>query len=266
MRQDSDNKFTAKIIRAPALLNDSKIFLSTWDEKLSIEQNLQIATQQNIFGRRARSYVKQILESFRERFIFGDERDRALRRLVKSPLHPDIIDKILYCHTAIADPLLYHFVTDFLYELQTLDRKTISTREAQDYISKLAREGKTTTVWSDTVCNRVARNILTSLRDFHILDGAVKKYIAPVYMPIETFVYVAFHVYKKVKSGEKVLQHNDWKLYLLDAFSVERLFMEAQQNKFLNYQAAGNIIRISFKQQSYEELADAIIARATQSA
>lgn len=261
-----NSKYTAKIIRVPALLNDTKVFLTHWDPQLTIDQNFKRAARENILGKRTRSYTNQILRALRERFIFGDERDIALRKLVNSYLSPNIVDMILYYYTALADPLLYNFVTEFLFKLYRQGTKIISTREAENYIIQLSQQGYTTKKWTEKVCNRVAQNILTSLRDFHILNGAAKKHIAPIYMPLETFVYVAFNIYQKVSSGEKILQHEDWKLYLLDAFSVERLFIEAQQAKFLDYQAAGNLIRITFKQQSYVELADAIIARATQGA
>ena len=63
--------------------------------------------------------------------------------------------------------------------------------------------GKTNTSWSDTVCNRVARNVLTTLRDFHILEGKVKKNIAPVYLPIESFVYIAYLLNREFSRGRK---------------------------------------------------------------
>ena len=39
----------------------------------------------------------------------------------------------------------------------------IVAKGAQQYIKKLSDEGKTVSPWGDTVCNRVARNILTTL-------------------------------------------------------------------------------------------------------
>ena len=70
--------------------------------------------------------------------------------------------------------------------------------------------GKMNTIWSDTVCNRVARNVLTTLRDFHVLEGKVKKNIAPVYLPIEAFAYIAYLLNRESPGGDKVLHHPDW--------------------------------------------------------
>ncbi len=252
--------YTAKIIKAPALLHDTKVFLSHWDEGLTADENIQKAITDNIFGRPARSYVKQFLSAFKERYVFGDERDRALRKLVRHSKDNAVTDRILYYHTAHADRLMYDFVAHHLFELHSRGVEIISTKQSQEYAKKLSDEGKTSTRWGDTVCNRVARNMLAALRDFHVLEGNVKKRIAPVYLPIEAFLYVSFYLGREVKSGDKVIQHQDWKLFLIGAPTVERLFLEAHQRGFLSYQAAGNLVRIEHRFKSLEEVVDAIVS------
>jgi len=261
MSEEIKLPYTSKIIRAPALLDDTKIFLSHWDEGLTVDENIQKAIEENIFGRPARSYVKQFLGAFKERYIFGDERDRALRMLVRKGHDNTVINRILYYHTALADSLLYDFVAGYLYEQQSRGTAHISAREAQQYIKKLSADGKTTTPWKDTVCNRVAQGLLSTLRDFSILAGKVKKKIAPVYLPIEAFIYVAFCIGREVKSGEKIVYHQDWKLFLIDAMTVERLFLEAHQQGYLSFQTAGKLVRIEFRYTSIEGIVDAIVSR-----
>jgi len=252
--------YTAKIIRAPALLHDTRVFLSHWDEGLSVDENIQKAISDNIFARPARFYVKQFLTAFRERYIFGDEWDAALRKLVRKGKDDAVIDRVLYYHTAHADNLLYDFVVNYIFTAQSRGIEYISTKNAQEYIKNLSDEGKTTSKWGDTVCNRVARNTLTSLRDFHILEGNVKKRIAPVYLPIEAFLYIAFSIGMKIEAGDKVVNHQDWRLFLIDAATVERLFLEAHQNGFLSYQTAGNLVRIQHRFKSIGEVVDAIVS------
>ena len=259
MSSDDSKAYTAKIIRAPALIHDTKVFLSCWDEALSVDENIQKAISDNIFARPARFYVKQFLTAFRERYVFGDERDAALRKLVRRGKDNAVIDRILYYYTTHADNLLYDFVVNYIFAAQSRGVEYISTKDAQEYTKKLSDEGKTSSKWGDTVCNRVARNILTSLRDFHILEGNVKKRIAPVYLPIEAFLYIAFSIGREVNSGDKVVNHQDWKLFLIDTATVERLFLEAHQRGFLSYQTAGNLMRIEYRFKSIGEVVDAIV-------
>jgi hypothetical protein len=259
IRKNKDIKYNSKIIKAPALLSDAKLFLSQWDPQLSQEKNIDDAIQYNILGKTSRNFGKNIIGVFKKRFIFGDDQDEALRLLIRSSIESSIVDRILYYYTVQSDSLLYDFVTEYLFNLNFIGDTIITTNKAQKFFKKVSDSGKTSTSWSDTVCNRVARNVLTTLRDFHILEGKVKKNIAPVYLPVETFVYVAYLLCRKSPGGEKILQHPDWKLFLLTPNLVEKLFLEAHQHGYLKYYAAGSIIRITFKQKTIVEVVNDII-------
>ena len=258
-KKKKDIKYNSKIIKAPALLSDAKLFLSQWDPHLSQEKNIENAIQYNILGKTSRNFGKNIIGAFKERFIFGDDQDEAIRSLIKSSIEPKIVDRILYYYTARSDSLLYDFVTQYLFELNLIGDTVITTRKAQNFFKIVSEAGKTNTLWSDTVCNRVARNVLTTLRDFHILEGKVRKNIAPVYLPIESFVYIAYLLNRNSPGGEKVLHHSDWKLFLLNSNMVEKLFLEAHQHGYLRYYSAGSIIRITFKQNNVVEVVNDII-------
>lgn len=252
-------KYNSKIIKAPALLSDAKLFLSQWDSEISPEKNIDNAIQFNILGKTSRNFGKNIIGEFKNRFIFGDDQDEALRLLIQSSIESRIVDRILYYYTALSDPLLYDFVTQYLFECNLIGDTIITTNKAEKFFKKVSDQGKTSKPWSETVCNRVARNMLTSLRDFHILEGKVKKNIAPVYLPVESFVYIAYLLNQNSPGGEKILHHPDWKLFLLTPSLVEKLFLEAHQHGYLRYYAAGSIIRINFKQKNIIEIVNDII-------
>jgi len=256
-----EKRYTSKIIKVAAHISDAKIFLSEWNEDLSSEENLDIFVQHNIFGKPSRMAVKNILLIFKERFLLGDDRDKALRRLVKADVDQTIVNRILYYHTTLADKLLYDFVTKYLYGLYLKGDLLIFTKKAQEYIQKLSIEGKTVTPWSETVCNRVTLNILSTLRDFNLLEGKTKKKTTPPYLPTEAFVYIAYLLFHQNLSGEQIINHEDWKLFLLDPSTVERMFIDAHQNGYLVYNAAGSIIRINFNFNNIEGIVDAIIER-----
>jgi len=256
-----EKKYTSKIIKVAAHIPDAKIFLTEWNEDLSSEENLDIFVQNNIFGKPSRIAVKNILHAFKERFLLGDDRDKALRKLVKADVDQTVVNRILYYHTALADKLLYGFVTQYLYRLYLGGDLFINSKKAQTYIENLSKEGKTATVWSEIVANRVTLNILSTLRDFDLLEGKIKKKITPPHLPTEAFVYIAYLLYRQNLSGEIIVNHEDWKLFLLDPSTVERMFIDAHQNGYLVYNAAGSIIRINFNFNNIEGIVDAIIER-----
>ncbi len=116
--------------------------------------------------------------------------------------------------------------------------------------------------WSQTVTAKVARGVLATLRDFGILEGTVKKRIAPVYLPVESFAYIAFALQQEGASGPHLVHHQDWLLFLFSPSVVEHMFLEADRHGLLHFQAAGKIVRIDFPVHSFEEMANVVAARA----
>jgi hypothetical protein len=257
--QEKIGKYTSKIIKATALLPDSKLFLSQWNPDFSSEKNIQKFIDYNLLGKTSRAFVKNITSAFKDRYIFRDDQDEALRLLLQSSIDPKVIDRILFYYTAKSDLLIYDFVIKCVYQMYQDGNIEISMERTQKILKQFSDDNKMMSKWSDIVCNRVARNLLTTLRDFHILEGKVKKRISPPYLPLESFVYIAYLIARKEPGGERILQHNDWKLFLLNTRDVEQLFLEAHQRGYLNYYAAGSIIRISFKQKSIIEVVHDLI-------
>jgi len=51
-------KYSSKIIKAGALLTDTKAFLSCWDPNLSVNENLHRVRHQNLLGKTSRSRIE----------------------------------------------------------------------------------------------------------------------------------------------------------------------------------------------------------------
>ena len=99
---------------------------------------------------------------------------------------------------------------------------------------------------------------MSTLRDFGVLQGAIKKRIAPAYMPVTAFAYIAFYLKQHQPSGAKLLEHPDWKLFFLNRELVERFFFEGNQHNLLEYQAAGTVTRLTFPATTLEEYANVL--------
>ena len=255
--------YTSKIIKASALIADTKTLLGAWDLSLSTQENMQRARRDNIFGKASRSRVEDILTIFRQRYVDDADVLRALLVLTHSALPAEALDRILLFHSGLSDPLLHDTVTQMVWPLYRDGLRTLRVETVQQQLREWVAEGKTTTEWGDYTLLRVARGLVATLRDFGVLEGKANKRIAPLYLPIEAFAYVALALRREEPSGERLVAHRSWRLYLLSPIEVERLFMEAHQRHLLNYEAAGSVIRIEFPAESLEEYAHAIAATAT---
>src|SRR5208337_1487626 len=68
-RSDSSSLYTSRIIKAGALLPDTKTLLSHWDVNESVQPNLQRLQRENVFGKASRSRVEDIVGIFRQRYL-----------------------------------------------------------------------------------------------------------------------------------------------------------------------------------------------------
>lgn len=254
--------YCSKIIKAGALLTDTKALFTHWDGTATPAENVTRLKRENIFGKSSRSRVEDILAIFRQRFFAEETVTKALVRLVRGRISSAALDRILYFHAARADRLLFDFVLEILLPQNGRGVIDVDVGDAQRKLKKWVEEGKTTSVWSEQTTRRVTQGILSALRDFGVLEGAVNKRIAPAYLPVEAFSYIAFYLKQHQPSGLKLVELPDWKLFFLPLEGVERFFFDAHQHGLLEYHAAGSVTRLTFPTESLEEYANVIAKRA----
>lgn len=246
---------------------DINLLVSNWDESKSVEQNLDNAVEKNLFGKTSRKRVQDLLKVFRERFLVDEGSARAFRLFVGSSLPAEITDRVILYHTAITEPLLYDFVTEYLYDLYLRGERRVTVRNANEFIAESLREGKMVEKWeSEQTRARVARGLMATVRDLGVLVGGVQspeKTISPAPLHVLAFAYIAFHIKRTEPSGEKLVHHPHWRLFFLNASQVESYFADADAHKLLSFQAAGSIIRIEFPTDDFDEYVQLLIEKPT---
>jgi hypothetical protein len=254
--------YSSKIIKAGALLADTKTLLSHWNTAVPAQVNLDRLRRENVFGKASRSRVEDILTIFRQRFLVEECVTKALVVLAQKRLPAPTLDRILYFHTAQADRLLHDIVIEILLPLQARGVTQIDVLEIQRPLKKWVDAGKTSGTWSEPTIIRIAQGLLSALRDFGVLQGAVKKRISPAYLPVAAFAYLAFYFKQHQPSGAKLVELPDWRLFFLPPEGVERFLFEAHQRNLLEYHAAGSVTRLTFPASTLEEYAHVIAQRA----
>jgi len=260
--QPGPARYSSRIIKAGALLPDTKTLLSHWDTAASVEDNLGRIRRENVFGKASRSRVEDILAVFRQRYLADEAVLKALVVLVRRRLPAAGLDRILYFHAAQADRLLHDAVTEWLVPLQGRGVADIDVDELRRLLSTWVAEGRTTGPWSEETTRRVAQGLLATLRDFGVLQGAVRKRIAPAYVPVAAFAYVMFELKRHQPSGARLVEHPAWRLFFLPREAVERFLFEAHQRGLLEYHAAGSVTRLDFPATTPEEYAHVLADRA----
>lgn len=250
--------YSSKIIKAGALIPDTKALLSSWNLELSASENLRRVRHQNLLGKTSRSRVEDILAIFRQRYLEEEGVARALAHLVRNQCDGNTLQRILYFHAVRSDSLLHDVVLELLVPRWTQGAMDIDAGTIQVLLRKWVDQGKTSGAWSDSTTLRVAQGVLSTLRDFGVLHGAVNKRIAPAYLSVQAFAYIAFYLKQHEPSGIKLIDLVDWQLFFLPREGVERSLLEAHQRGLLEYHVAGSVIRLTFPASNLEEFADVI--------
>jgi hypothetical protein len=253
--------YTTRLQKGGALLDDMRLLVRTWKEG-SMNKQYNEGVSSNVLGKQSRARMADTYRrSFIPRFIKGNPPQawRMIRPLEDRDMPAEVVRPLYYWITARSEPLLYDFASEVLIKRANSADRSIRIDETVSWIrTKLAQYHK---AWSTTVTLKVARGLLAALRDFHILEGASNKRIAPIYLPIETFAYLAFSINLEGPSGESLVHHPDWQLFLMTPQAVEQLFLEAHQAHLVSYHAAGQIVRIEFPTTTLEEMANVVASR-----
>lgn len=259
--KSSRKVYSSKILKAGAILAETKTLLDSWDDGRSMRDNLDRFSKDNILGKASRSRDEDILWAFRQRYLAETPVATSLIRLVKAKCPADILDRILYFHAARSDPLIHDFVVDVLWPKYMRGVQHILVRDAMDWIEEIVDNGCTRGPWSEKTIERSAQELMSTLRDFGVLQGIRNKRLSPAYLPVEAFSYIAFYLSRLQPSGRRLLEDPEWLLFFLDLQAVERKFMEAHQLHLLEYYAAGSVVRIDFPSDTLEEYVHVILKR-----
>jgi len=117
--------------------------------------------------------------------------------------------------------------------------------------------------WSLRTRQRIAQGLLSTLRDFGILEaprGSPRKRFAAPRLSMRGFAYIALRERERCTSDRALLSSPVWQRYLLTPASVRNLFLEADRLGLLRYSEAGSAVRVDWLLQRLEEVPDVLAA------
>jgi Putative inner membrane protein (DUF1819) len=135
-RASHDVKYSSKIIKAGALLTDTKLLLRQWHEGLDVQSNLDNVREYNLFGKASRLRAEDILSDFKQRYLKDLHVLRALVTLTKGGMPAESLDRILYFQAARSDPLLHDLVTEVLTDWTARSDREVRPWEVQKWVEE----------------------------------------------------------------------------------------------------------------------------------
>lgn len=262
LREEAQRPYTARLQKGGALVGDMRQILLAWDGTPGCAERI---VRTNAVSAPSRSRALDIvMRTFIPRFVASAPPDlwRGMQVVERAGWSPVALLPLHYYAAAAAEPLLWDFVVETLSARHAQGYAEVRVSEVLRFLDRSADTRFPGRRWSKEVSVRVARGLLAALRDFGVLSGAVKKRIAPMLLPPESFAFIARIRHDLGVRGQAALEDPCWRLFFLGETAVERLFLEAHQRKLLSYLAAGSVIRIDFPGDDLEAYARELAQRA----
>ena len=125
-------------------------------------------------------------------------------------------------HTTRQDHLLYDFVQQIVVPRWFAGERQLIRADVQRFLDSVQPTHPEVDKWSHSTREKLSRNMLTTLRDFGLLQGTVSKQIVePIVPPV-----VVQHLIRLLQAegipSEQVAHHPDWQLWLWDAARAQK--------------------------------------------
>ncbi len=243
--------YSVNIQKGGALLEDSRRLIEAWDLGASANENVERIASANLLGKATRRRADDILTRIlRPRLVEpGPQVMEALKQLLG---HDRALREALYYEAANDDVLLAAFAEGPLFEWYAAGRTGVTIDDVTNWLASEWANGRAPD-WSPTVRTKVGRGLLAALRDFGVLEGAVKKTFAAPRLSLAGFCYVAYRLHESGASSRRVAENSVWRRWLLDSAHIDDLFAQASRADVLSYGSVGSTIRIDWHVHRLEE-------------
>jgi hypothetical protein len=242
------------------MIDETYAVFAAWDFKSSKKENLDRLRHENFIGVRTAARLRDFIFVLNRRFDPND-RDRALVLLAQSGCPMEEWKPILLWHMTRDEFLLRDFLVNWLFPTFASGAYRVRPEDIYELVRSVGlRGGKIEHVWSETTLNRVAAALLKMAVDFGLLRGSAVKEFAGYHLPERSFLYLLYVIREEKQSPRKVLESEDWRMFLMTPVDVERELLRLHQYRALDYQVAGSIVELTLPCASASEYVERMVA------
>jgi len=255
----TETSLDPKIAHHGAYIAETKIILREYAECESFEELKRRVVEDNILNKNTDEYRTNILREIARRYIPNENeyRETPLMKVLSSDVRSDVVDWCLYYEFA-QDPFIRVLTRDFLYPEFESGTLAVRAEEVVSYIESVEDDYPTLRERSESTIDEAETKYLTALRNFGLLEGTQRKEFAVTYAPDEAIAYITYRLFEKgVTSPREVIEHEDWKLLLLDESEVQRRMGDISPT-YVRYEKRGSTERLEPQYDDIGELIDAL--------
>jgi hypothetical protein len=243
-----------------AMIDETYSVFATWNFDFSKKENLERLRRENFIGAATMARLRDFIFVLNRRFE-PDGRDRPLVRLAQNSCPIEEWKSILLWHMTRDEFLLRDFLANWLFPTFISGNYRVRPEDLYTHIRSVAlRGGIIEHVWSETTLNRVAAALLKMSVDFGLLRGSAHKEFAGYHLPERSFLYTLYAIREQTQSPRKIIESEDWRMFLMQPSDVERELLRLHQYRKVDYQIAGSIVQLTLPCANACEFAKGMVA------
>ena len=253
--------YTTQLGAGLGLVTETKTLLDLWSPGMSAVQLQQVALQSgrfpNVTARRLHNIVS---ECFAPRYLVAGGVPAAHLKRLSPTLSTTDLTQLMLVFTSRANPILGDFVRRVYWARYAGGYTQITNDDARAFVERGIDDGKTSKRWSETTARRVSGYLTGCCADYGMLERGLRSNRRILSFRISTTVaaYLAYELHFAGVGDNALLTHDDWQLFGLAREDVLEELKRLSLMGLLIVQAAGDVIRISWKQKDMEALCDVL--------
>lgn len=258
----ADNKpYTTRLQAGLGLVNETKTLLELWLPGMSAHLLYRVALESGRFptvtARRLRNIV---FECFAPRYLVNGGTAAAHLKRLSATIPTADLTQLMLVFTSRANPILGDFVREVYWARYAAGYTQIANEDARAFVERGIDDGKTIKRWSETTVRRVSAYLTGCLADYGMLERGSRsnRRILPFRISPSAAAYLAYDLHFSGVGDNALLSHDDWQLFGLAREDVLQELKRLSLKGWLIVQAAGDVIRISWKRQDMEALCDVL--------
>lgn len=253
--------YTTQLQAGLGLVDETKSLLDLWWPGMSVSQLHKSALESggfpNVTARRLRNIVA---ECFAPRYLVTGGAPATLLKQLLGSLAPIELMQLMLIFTCRANLILGDFVREVYWPRYAGGYREITNDDARAFVQRAIDDGKTSKRWSETTVRRVSAYLVGCCADYGMLERGRRsgRRVLPFRISTAAAACLAYDLHFAGVGDNALMSHHDWQLFGLAREDVIEEMKRLSLKGLVIVQAAGNVVRISWKQPDIKALCDVL--------
>lgn len=240
-----DNVKLSSFLAAKGLFVESTYrALGTWRTERTLAENKRLIVEENAVGAPSAGWLRQFTKTLNRRLDLTGP-DAILIELVQRGWHIEDWQPIYLWHACHHDLLLWRFFSEWLFVQRENGIVVVTIDTATEFVTAVAKEAAMLDQWSENTLRRTATGLLRIASEFHLMRGRVRKEFESYRLPERSLIYLLYALMAREKSTRKVIDAEDWRVFLMRPKDVEEELLRLHQYGKLRFERAGSFLELT---------------------